>query len=394
MCRAYVCVAVCMHLNCLHTVVGSNAQCLRLRINGGLAHIDCMHIANLIGCVLAPILARPFLTTGSIPHSLDGANPVDIGNIDVTNASNVGTIYADDVSDVPTVYVTDVPDAIRWSITPMARDFANTTAKGVDTATATDSGFRFGVAYFIAASLLVASGVAAITLSLALPRRDVTDRRDTSDKATQRRRRPAEVCLRVACLYAVFQCIQVAVESTYGCLILSYAVKGIGWSKASAIGRGLCLTVVSKASATACIFAGMCTVLTSLLVTMLFGRTHPDVMWLTTTMQGVASSTVLPACIIWRRCIADTAVDSHTLRRFVPRHGHGAGNSRLLHARSTSGHIRQPDVRCFCGQPIGVCHAAWNIRTARITSDGRSKQQRHRWRRWYNKVIAITSVDR
>ena len=266
-----------------------------------------MHIANLIGCVLAPILARPFLTAGSIPLSLDGNNPVDIGNIDVTNVSNVGTIYA---NDVPTVYVT--PDiATRWSMTTMAQDFANTSAKGVDTAAAADSGFRFAAAYFIAASLLVASGVAAITLSLALPRRDVTDRRDTSDKITQRRRRTTDVCLRVACLYAVFQCIQVAVESTYGCLLLSYAVKGIGWSKASAgmlavvyfgscaIGRGVCLTVVSKASATACIFAGMCTVLTSLLVTLLFGRTHPNVMWLTTTMQGVASSTVLPACIIW-----------------------------------------------------------------------------------------------
>ena len=303
-----------MHAHtCLSTIVllaGSNAQCLRLRINGGLSHIDCMHIANLIGCVLAPILARPFLTTGPIPHILDGDNPVDIGNIDVTNISNVGTMYVNDVSDVPTVYVTDVSIATRWSMTPMAQDFANTTAKGMNAAAATDSGVRFGAAYFIAASLLVASGVAAITLSLALPRRDVTDRRDTSNKATQRRR-PTDVCLRVACLYAVFQCIQVAVESTYGCLILSYAVKGIGWSKASAgmlavvyfgscaIGRGVCLTIVSKASATACIFAGMCTVLTSLLVTLLFGRTHPNVMWLTTTMQGMASSTVLPACIIW-----------------------------------------------------------------------------------------------
>ena len=299
---------LCMHI-CVSTVVGSNAQCLRLRINGALSHVDCMHIANLIGCLLAPILARPFLTPGSIPHTLDGNNPVDIGNIDVTNVSNVGTIDVNDLSDIRTVHVTDVS---RWTMTTMGQDFANTSAVGVDTTAATGSGFRFGTVYFIAASLLVASGVMAITLSLALPRRDVTSRRDTSDQLTQRRRRPTtDVCLRVACLYAVFQCIQVGVEATYGCLLLSYAVKGIGWSKAAAgmmavvyfgscvIGRGLCLTVVSKASATSCVFGGMCTMLASLLVTLLFGRTHPNVMWLTATMQGVASSAVLPACIIW-----------------------------------------------------------------------------------------------
>lgn len=269
---------------------GSNAQCLRLRGSGGVPFIDCMHVANIIGCVLAPILARPFLTAGSpayTPLGFRGHDAIDVGSIDITNSSAY--------------------NKTSGAIHSVA--FSNTTNPG-DVAADSGEGFRFENAYFIAASLLLAAGVAAIALSLTARRGDVTERSDVTDK-TKRQRRPADVSVRVACLYAIFQCVQVGVETTYGCLLVSYAVKGVGWSKASAgmvavvyfgscaVGRAVCLTVVSKASATISIFCGFATVLTSLLLLLLYGRTYLNIVWLTAAMQGVASSVVLPACIIW-----------------------------------------------------------------------------------------------
>ena len=271
----------------LYVVVASNAQCLRLRDSGGRPYIDCMHVANTIGCVLSPFIVRPFLTDGltvAVPPGFRGGDAID-----VTNATaEIGT-----TDTIPTI----------------AYVLSNVSAQD-EAAVETIGGFHFENAYFIAASLLFAAGVAAIALSLAIPRRDVTERRDVTDKTT-RQRRPVEVCVRVACLYAVFLCVQVGVEATYGCLIVSYAVKGLAWSKASAgmvavvyfgscaVGRGLCLTVVTKASATFSVFGGLCMVMVSLLITLLFGRTYPNAVWWTAALQGAASSTVLPACIIW-----------------------------------------------------------------------------------------------
>ena len=266
---------------------GSNAQCLRLRGSGGVPFIDFMHVANVIGCALAPIIARPFLTPGSpadFAFSFHGDDAIDVGSVDVTNSS-------------------------AYNETSGAIHSSNVSSRG-DVAADSGEGFRFENAYFIAASLMLAAGLGAITLSLMATSDDVTERTDVTDK-TKRRRRPADVNVRVACLYGVFQCVHVGVETTYAGLLTSYVVKGLAWSKSSAVmvavvyfgscavGRALCLTVITKASATVSVFAGFATVLTSLLVLLLFGRTHMNVVWIAAALQGAASSVVLPACIIW-----------------------------------------------------------------------------------------------